>query len=58
MKKLARTAVLALIAMGAVAISLPAHASIAGSDPQPPPYSSSSSSSSVVLDAVLATFGV
>jgi len=59
MKKIARTAVLALVAMGAVAIATPAHAGIAGSDPMPPvslpPHSSVVS---VVINAFIATLGI
>ncbi len=61
MKKIVRTAVLALVAMGAVAIATPAHAGIFGSDPQPPvslPPSSGSSHSSIVVAAVLGALGL
>jgi hypothetical protein len=54
MKKIARTAVLALVAMGAVAIATPAHAGIAGSDPMPPV--SLPPHSSVITVAVTAFF--
>ena len=61
MKKIARTAVLALVAMGAFAISIPAHAGIAGSDPQPPvslPPSSGGHTTSLMMVAVLSVFGI
>jgi len=59
MKKIARTAVLALVAMGAVAIATPAHAGIFGSDPMPPvslpPHSTVVSQ---VLVVFLGTLGI
>jgi len=59
MKKLARTAVLALAAMSAVAIATPAHAGIFGSEPMPPvslpPHSNVVSQ---VLVVVLGTLGI
>ena len=59
MKKLARTAVLALVAMGAVAIATPAHAGIFGSEPMPPvslpPHSSLVN---VVVSAFFVTIGL
>jgi hypothetical protein len=59
MKKIARTAVLALVAMGAVAIATPAHAGIFGSEPMPPvslpPHSSVIT---VVVNAVISTLGI
>jgi hypothetical protein len=62
MKKIARTAVLALAAMGAVAIATPAHAGIFGSDPMPPvslpPHSTVVSVTSQVLVAMLGTLGI
>ncbi len=60
MKKIARTAILALVAMGAVAIATPAHAGIFGSDPQPPVSlpTHGGHSSNAVLDAILSAFGI
>jgi len=59
MKKLARTAVLALVAMGAVAIATPAHAGIFGSEPMPrvslPPHSSLVG---VIVNVVIGTLGL
>ncbi|ACO33369.1 MULTISPECIES: hypothetical protein [Acidobacterium] len=59
MKKIARTAVLALVAMGAVAIATPAHAGIFGSEPMPPvnlpPHSSIVG---VVINAVIGSLGI
>jgi hypothetical protein len=59
MKKIARTAVLALVAMGAVAIATPAHAGIFGSEPMPPvslpPHSSVVT---VVVTAFFSTIGL
>ena len=59
MKKLARTAVLALAAMSAVAIATPAHAGIFGSEPMPPvslpPHSSLVG---VIVNVVIGTLGL
>ncbi|ACO31483.1 MULTISPECIES: hypothetical protein [Acidobacterium] len=59
MKKIARTAVLALVAMGAVAIATPAHAGIFGSEPMPPvnlpPHSTVVS---VIVTAFFSTVGL
>jgi hypothetical protein len=52
MKKTIRNSALALVAAAAFAVSMPAHAGIAGSDPQPPLNNSGSSSINVVLAAL------
>jgi len=55
MKKTARIIVLAAVAVFGLAAALPAHATIAGSDPRPPATTNSLFS---VVTAVLSEFGL